>query len=213
MLFYQICIQQRPSWPVWAAPSTAQCECGVFDENGHVAMTKGLDFLQGATLTCAGSTAWNALYVLKGNELRAEDVDLTQWTAGVSVCAVRTSSGHNFRFRSLLLSIFAPSLLGFFLYDHLMSSNSTIWQRCCCHCTQQLMVRSEGGNVLKARTVTRWGSSSPRGGLDGSGFAAVTCRCIYIYKVVGHFILMHWNVCHEALLKLKHKWPLLPCIF
>ena len=99
-------------------------EYGVFDENGLVAMPEGLDFLQGATLTCAGLTAWDALYGLKGNELKAGDVVLTQGTGGVSVFAVQVSFGHNLPFGSLLwISASSPF---FFLYTHFMSRSNNL---------------------------------------------------------------------------------------
>jgi len=62
-------------------------EYGAFDENGLVAMPKNVDFRQAATLTCAGLTAWNALYGLK--PLLPGEYVLTQGTGGVSIFAVQ----------------------------------------------------------------------------------------------------------------------------
>jgi len=62
-------------------------EYGAFDENGLVAKPENIDFRQAATLTCAGLTAWNALYGLK--PLLPGDYVLTQGTGGVSIFAVQ----------------------------------------------------------------------------------------------------------------------------
>ncbi|KAK3072931.1 hypothetical protein LTR53_005930 [Teratosphaeriaceae sp. CCFEE 6253] len=42
---------------------------GAYDEDGLVTMPSNLNFLEGATLTCAGLTAWNALYGLESRKL------------------------------------------------------------------------------------------------------------------------------------------------
>lgn len=60
---------------------------GSYDEAGLVHMPSNLNFLEGATLTCAGLTAWNALYGLK--KLMPGDWVLTQGTGGVSIFAVQ----------------------------------------------------------------------------------------------------------------------------
>lgn len=62
---------------------------GAFDENGLVHKPSNLNFLEASTLSCAPVTAWNALYGLKGNDLRPGDWVLTQGTGGVSVTAVQ----------------------------------------------------------------------------------------------------------------------------
>ncbi|OIW24772.1 zinc-binding dehydrogenase [Coniochaeta ligniaria NRRL 30616] len=62
---------------------------GVFDEQGLVAMPKGLSFVEAATLSCAGVTAWNALFGLPGRPLMAGQWVLTQGTGGVSTFAVQ----------------------------------------------------------------------------------------------------------------------------
>lgn len=73
-------------------------EYGSFNENGLVAMPEGLSFVEAATLSCAGLTAWNALYGLETKALKAGDWVLTQGTGGVSifalqVCPEKGSSG------------------------------------------------------------------------------------------------------------------------
>ncbi|KAH8703113.1 putative zinc-containing alcohol dehydrogenase [Talaromyces proteolyticus] len=58
-------------------------EYGVFNENGLVRQPSNLNALEAATLTCAGLTAWNALYGLK--QLMPGDTVLVQGTGGVSI--------------------------------------------------------------------------------------------------------------------------------
>jgi len=60
---------------------------GSFNENGLVHMPPSLNWQEGATLSCAALTAWNALYGLK--PLVPGDVVLTQGTGGVSIFAVQ----------------------------------------------------------------------------------------------------------------------------
>lgn len=60
---------------------------GAFSDEGLVHMPSNLNFVEAATLTCAGLTAWNALYGLK--PLKAGDWVLTQGTGGVSLFAIQ----------------------------------------------------------------------------------------------------------------------------
>lgn len=60
---------------------------GVFSEEGLVQLPSNLNYLEGATLTCAGLTAWNALYGLK--KLMPGDWVLTQGSGGVSLFAIQ----------------------------------------------------------------------------------------------------------------------------
>lgn len=62
---------------------------GTFDEDGLVHMPENLTFLEASTLTCAGLTAWNALYGLESRALKQGHVVLTQGTGGVSVFALQ----------------------------------------------------------------------------------------------------------------------------
>ncbi|GAD96447.1 alcohol dehydrogenase, putative [Paecilomyces variotii No. 5] len=62
---------------------------GAFDEQGLVAMPEGLTFTEAATLSCAGLTAWNALFGLQGRQLMAGQWVLTQGTGGVSIFALQ----------------------------------------------------------------------------------------------------------------------------
>ena len=60
-----------------------------FDEQALVAMPESLDFQQASTLTCAGVTAWNALYGLESKALKPGQTVLTQGTGGVSIFALQ----------------------------------------------------------------------------------------------------------------------------
>lgn len=65
---------------------------GAYDEEDLVAMPATLDFQQASTLSCAAVTAWNALYGLAGNMVKAGDTVLTQGTGGVSMFALQVRS-------------------------------------------------------------------------------------------------------------------------
>ena len=62
---------------------------GAYDEEDLVAMPATLDFQQASTLSCAAVRAWNALYGLAGNMVKAGDTVLTQGTGGVSMFALQ----------------------------------------------------------------------------------------------------------------------------
>ncbi|KAH8422487.1 zinc-dependent alcohol dehydrogenase family protein [Aspergillus melleus] len=62
---------------------------GAFDEDGLVTMPEGLSFTEAATLSCAGLTAWNALFGLDGKRPMPGQWVLTQGTGGVSLFAIR----------------------------------------------------------------------------------------------------------------------------
>ncbi|KAJ4986260.1 Zinc-type alcohol dehydrogenase [Stagonosporopsis vannaccii] len=64
-------------------------EYGVFDEQGLVAAPKNLNDLEASTLSCAGLTAWNALYGLESRALKPGQWVLTQGTGGVSIFALQ----------------------------------------------------------------------------------------------------------------------------
>lgn len=64
-------------------------EYGAYDEESLVAMPKTLDFKQACTLPCAAITAWNALYGLEGNVVKAGHTVLIQGTGGVSIFALQ----------------------------------------------------------------------------------------------------------------------------
>ncbi|PWY90599.1 alcohol dehydrogenase [Aspergillus sclerotioniger CBS 115572] len=62
---------------------------GVFHETALVKMPPSLSFLEASTLTCAGLTAWNALFGLESRAPRKGDVVLVQGTGGVSIIALQ----------------------------------------------------------------------------------------------------------------------------
>ena len=62
---------------------------GVYNEHGLIAMPSHLSYKEAATLSCAGVTAWNALYGLGGKKLMPGDWVLTQGTGGVSIFALQ----------------------------------------------------------------------------------------------------------------------------
>lgn len=62
---------------------------GTFREEGLVHMPKNLSPIEASTLSCAGLTAWNALYGLIDNAVKPGQWVLTQGTGGVSVFAIQ----------------------------------------------------------------------------------------------------------------------------
>lgn len=70
---------------------------GAYNEQGLVHLPSNLNYLEGATLTCAGLTAWNSLYGLESRKLMAGDWVLTQGTGGVSIFAVQVSLIHTLK--------------------------------------------------------------------------------------------------------------------
>lgn len=64
-------------------------QIGVFSETSLVKMPANLNFLQAATLTCSGLTAWNALFGVEGRGPRAGDTVVVQGTGGVSIAALQ----------------------------------------------------------------------------------------------------------------------------
>jgi NADPH:quinone reductase-like Zn-dependent oxidoreductase len=59
----------------------------LFDQDGVVHLPEHLTFEEGATLPCAGLTAWNALYA--GKSLRSGETVLILGTGGVSIFALQ----------------------------------------------------------------------------------------------------------------------------
>ena len=62
---------------------------GVFEETGLVRLAANLSYLEGASLSDAAVTAWNALYGLK--PLKPGDWVLIRGTGGVSLFALQVS--------------------------------------------------------------------------------------------------------------------------
>ena len=68
---------------------------GTFNEEGLVSMPSYMSWTEGASLSCAAVTAWNALFGLSGKRLTPGDWVLTQGTGGVSVFALQVSTFHH----------------------------------------------------------------------------------------------------------------------
>lgn len=66
-------------------------EHGVFHETSLVRMPTNLNFLEAATLTCSGLTAWNALFGIESRSPKPGDTVLIQGTGGVSIAALQVS--------------------------------------------------------------------------------------------------------------------------
>lgn len=64
-------------------------QIGAFDEQGLVRMLEGLSFVEASTLSCAGLTAWNALFGMEGRRVGPGDWVLSQGTGGVSLFVVQ----------------------------------------------------------------------------------------------------------------------------
>lgn len=60
-----------------------------FPETGLARAPANLNAVEASTLTCAGLTAWNALFGLAGRAVKQGDWVLTQGTGGVSIFAVQ----------------------------------------------------------------------------------------------------------------------------
>lgn len=66
---------------------------GVFRETSLVKMPANLNFLEAATLTCSGLTAWNALFGIESKAPKNGDVVVVQGSGGVSVAALQVCIG------------------------------------------------------------------------------------------------------------------------
>lgn len=98
---------------------------GVFDEQGLVAMPKGLTFTEAATLSCAGLTAWNALFGLAGKQLVAGQWVLTQGTGGVSIFAIQFAKAIGARVIATTSSSEKAQLLRKLGADHIINYRET----------------------------------------------------------------------------------------
>jgi NADPH:quinone reductase-like Zn-dependent oxidoreductase len=100
-------------------------EIGVFDEQGLVVMPEGLTFIEAATLSCAGLTAWNALFGLPGKRLSAGQWVLTQGTGGVSIFAVQFAKAIGARVIATTSSLEKAELLKKLGADHIINYRET----------------------------------------------------------------------------------------
>ncbi|KPM36918.1 hypothetical protein AK830_g9657 [Neonectria ditissima] len=98
---------------------------GAFDEQGLVAMPKGLSFTEAATLSCAGLTAWNALFGLPGKQLIAGQWVLTQGTGGVSTFAIQFAKAIGARVIATTSSSEKAQLLEKLGVDHIINYRDT----------------------------------------------------------------------------------------
>jgi NADPH:quinone reductase-like Zn-dependent oxidoreductase len=98
---------------------------GAFHEQGLVAMPKGLSFTEAATLSCAGLTAWNALFGLAGKQLIAGQWVLTQGTGGVSIFAVQFAKAIGARVIATTSSSTKAKLLEKLGADHIINYRET----------------------------------------------------------------------------------------
>ncbi|KAI0854784.1 putative alcohol dehydrogenase [Xylaria cubensis] len=98
---------------------------GAFDEQGLVRMPEGLSFTEAATLSCAGLTAWNALFG-GGRPLSAGQWLLTQGTGGVSLFAVQFAKVVGARVISTTSSAEKAELLRKLGADHVLNYRETL---------------------------------------------------------------------------------------
>jgi NADPH:quinone reductase-like Zn-dependent oxidoreductase len=98
---------------------------GAFDEQGLVAMPRGLSFIEAATLSCAGLTAWNALFGLPGRQLTAGQWVLTQGTGGVSMFVVQFAKSAGARVIATTSSSEKAKLLKKLGADHIINYSET----------------------------------------------------------------------------------------
>ncbi|KAJ8100806.1 zinc-binding oxidoreductase [Lipomyces tetrasporus] len=94
---------------------------GAFNEQGLVRKPAGLSFLEAATLTCAGVTAWNALCGLPGKQLMAGQWLLTQGTGGVSIFAIQFAKAIGARVIATTSSTEKSKLLQRLGADHIIN--------------------------------------------------------------------------------------------
>ena len=62
---------------------------GNFHESALLQAPHNLNFAEASTLTCSGLTAWNAIFGLRGREVRRDSWVLVQGTGGVSIAALQ----------------------------------------------------------------------------------------------------------------------------
>lgn len=98
---------------------------GAFDEQGLVPMPSNLDFHEAATLTCAGLTAWNALYGLTDKKLLPGQWVLTQGTGGVSIFAVQFAKAAGAKVIATTSSDEKAKLLEKLGADHIINYRTT----------------------------------------------------------------------------------------
>lgn len=98
---------------------------GAFDEQGLVPMPSNLNFVEAATLTCAGLTAWNALYGASDNKVTPGQWVLTQGTGGVSIFAIQFAKAAGARVIATTSSDKKAELLKKLGADHIINYRET----------------------------------------------------------------------------------------
>lgn len=98
---------------------------GAFDEQGLVRMPEGLSFTEAATLSCAGVTAWNALFGVSGKQLQPGQWVLTQGTGGVSIFAIQFAKAFGARVIATTSSSEKARLLQQLGADHIINYRDT----------------------------------------------------------------------------------------
>ncbi|KAH7162245.1 hypothetical protein B0J13DRAFT_614908 [Dactylonectria estremocensis] len=96
-----------------------------FDEQGLVRMPSNLSFIEASTLTCAGVTAWNALFGLSDKKLMAGQWVLTQGTGGVSIFGVQFAKAHGAKVIATTSSSEKAKLLEKLGADHIINYKET----------------------------------------------------------------------------------------
>jgi NADPH:quinone reductase-like Zn-dependent oxidoreductase len=112
---------QTASFGLGASVDGTLRSVGAFDEQGLVLMPKGLSFTEAATLSCAGVTAWNALFGLSGRRLTPGQWVLTQGTGGVSIFAVQFAKAVGARVIATTSSSEKTKLLETLGADHIIN--------------------------------------------------------------------------------------------
>jgi NADPH:quinone reductase-like Zn-dependent oxidoreductase len=98
---------------------------GAFDEHGLVRMPENLSFTEASTLTCAGLTAWNALFGLADKKLLAGQWVLTQGTGGVSIFGVQFAKAAGAKVIATTSSSEKTKLLEKLGADHIINYKET----------------------------------------------------------------------------------------
>ncbi|KAF7543656.1 hypothetical protein G7Z17_g10564 [Cylindrodendrum hubeiense] len=96
-----------------------------FDEQGLVHMPSHLSFTEAATLTCAGLTAWNALFGVSDKKLMAGQWVLTQGTGGVSIFGVQFAKAAGAKVIATTSSSEKAKLLKKLGADHIINYKET----------------------------------------------------------------------------------------
>lgn len=96
-----------------------------FNEQGLVRLPNGISFTEGATLTCAGLTAWNSLFGLEGKKLLPGQWVLTQGTGGVSIFALQFAKAIGARVIATTSSSEKAELLKKLGADHIINYRET----------------------------------------------------------------------------------------